>query len=84
MSERVKLGERVRFRPIGDVFVDGQGRTLKVQETDSSTCKGCVNYPYHSNLSCLRLKDYSGLCSDVCRDDGKNVIFVEVEGGKNG
>lgn len=82
MSERVKLGERVKFRPIGETFVDGQGRTLEVQESESGSCYGCVNYPFKNN-SCVRFKDYAGLCSDVYRDDRKNVIFVEVEGGNN-
>lgn len=82
MSERVKLGERVRFRPIGETFVDGQGRTLQVQEAPNNSCMGCVNRPISTAYSCVSFKDYAGLCSDVCRDDGKNVIFVEVEGGQ--
>lgn len=77
------MSKRVRFRPIGETFVDGLGRKLQVREAKFSSCKGCVNCHHGKNLPCIRLKDYSGFCSDIFRGDRKNVIFVEVKGDKN-
>lgn len=66
-------------RKVGEVF-DFNGVKLQVKDTgDSCFCEGC----YFHGLSCLcdetHYRQLTGECFHPYRNDGKNVIFVEVK-----
>ena len=64
-------------REIGEVFLH-RGRLLQVREGDES-CTGCwYNWPLASP-TCVNL-EVMGKCVGSNRSDGKDVIFVEIEG----
>lgn len=67
-------------RPVGEVFTDENGVTLKVEE-----CLGCylgtTKCHYLQCINCY-VSDSAGLCSEYMRTDKKSVIFVEVKGGQ--
>lgn len=64
-------------RPIGDKF-DFGGVTLEVVEEGEFACEGCYfrhpQFCYYCDIMAI-----IGPCSDIERDDEKDVIFKEVE-----
>jgi len=58
------------YHSIGEVF-EYQGKTLKVVQ--SNQCKGCFN-ELNDVDKCIPL-----LCGSLRRQDGQNVIFIEIE-----
>ena len=61
-------------RKIGDTF-EFEGKKLQVKESASNGCDGCFFYMKCSSIT----MELSGECEVDVRDDGKNVIFVEVQ-----
>ena len=61
-------------RKIGDTF-EFEGKKLKVKESASNGCDGCFFYMKCSSIT----MGLSGECEVDARDDGKDVIFVEVQ-----
>ena len=61
-------------RKIGEIFKYG-GKTLQVKKSASNSCDGCFFYMKCSSIT----MELSGECEVDARDDGKNVIFVEVQ-----
>ena len=66
-------------REVGEVF-DFNGVKLQVKDTGKeSSCNEC----YFNRIMCtnneVRSINQTGECFLTCREDGKNVIFVEVE-----
>ncbi len=59
-------------RKLGEVF-EFEGKKLKVVESDSCTC--C-----YFNYACTEEDEKQlGKCLDVHREDGKNIVFKEVD-----
>ena len=61
-------------RKIGDTF-EFEGKKLQVKESASNGCYGCFFYMKCSSIT----MGLSGECEVDARDDGKDVIFVEVQ-----
>ena len=61
-------------RKIGDTF-EFEGKKLQVKESASNGCDGCFFYMKCSSIT----MGLSGECEVDARDDGKDVIFVEVQ-----
>ena len=61
-------------RKIGDTF-EFEGKKLQVKESASNGCDGCF---FHMKCSSITM-GLSGECEVDARDDGKDVIFVEVQ-----
>ena len=61
-------------RKIGDTF-EFEGKKLQVKESASNGCDGCFFYMKCSSIT----MGLSGECEVDVRDDGKDVIFVEVQ-----
>ena len=61
-------------RKIGDTF-EFEGRKLQVKESASNGCDGCFFYMKCSSIT----MGLSGECEVDARDDGKDVVFVEVQ-----
>ena len=61
-------------RKIGDTF-EFEGKKLQVKESASNGCDGCFLYMKCSSIT----MGLSGECEVDARDDGKDVIFVEVQ-----
>ena len=61
-------------RKIGDTF-EFVGKKLQVKESASNGCGGCFFYMKCSSIT----MGLSGECEVDARDDGKDVIFVEVQ-----
>ena len=61
-------------RNIGDTF-EFEGKKLQVKESASNGCDGCFFYMKCSSIT----MGLSGECEVDARDDGKDVIFVEVQ-----
>ena len=61
-------------RKIGEIFKYGD-KTLQVKESASNGCDGCFFYMKCSSIT----MGLSGECEVDARDDGKDVIFVEVQ-----
>lgn len=66
-------------RKVGEIF-DFNGVKLQVKDTVHETsCNGC----YFNGSICknneTRYINQTGECFQPCRNDGKNVIFVEVK-----
>ena len=61
-------------RKIGDTF-EYEGKKLQVKESASNGCDGCFFYMKCSSIT----MGLSGECEVDARDDGKDVIFVEVQ-----
>ncbi|MGL5232807.1 MAG: hypothetical protein ACRC7W_05710 [Fusobacteriaceae bacterium] len=66
-------------RKIGEVF-EFKGVMLRVEE-EKYMCKSCHFYHINSqdDESCENNYKIIGQCTDVFRDDGLNIIFVEVQ-----
>lgn len=61
-------------RKIGETF-EFEGKKLRVKESEEGSCNFCF-----FNEECKnRNLHVSGACDGAWRDDGKNVIFVEVQ-----
>ena len=61
-------------RKIGETF-EFEGKKLQVKESEEGSCNFCF-----FNAECKnRNLHVSGACDGAWRDDGKNVIFVEVQ-----
>lgn len=68
-----KEAEATKERKIGEVF-DYEGKKLKVEEFKSG-CDGCF-----FDGQCRKCKkEITGSCGSSIREDGKNVIFVDVQ-----
>ena len=65
--------EAVKERKIGEVF-DYKGKKLRV-EGFKSDCVGC----FFDGRCSVTIKKTTGSCGSSIREDGKNVIFVEVK-----
>ena len=61
-------------RKIGDTF-EFEGKKLQVKESASNGCDGCFFYMKCSSIT----MGLSGECEVDARDDGKDVIFVEIQ-----
>ena len=61
-------------RKIGETF-EFEGKKLQVKESASNGCDGCFFYMKCSSIT----MGLSGECEVDARDDGKDVIFVEVQ-----
>ena len=61
-------------RKIGDTF-EFEGKKLQVKESASNGCDGCFFYMKCSSIT----MGLSGECEVDARDDGKDIIFVEVQ-----
>ena len=61
-------------RKIGDTF-EFEGKKLQVKESASNGCDGCF---FHMKCSSITM-GLSGECEVDARDDGKDVIFVEIQ-----
>ena len=61
-------------RKIGQTF-EYEGKKLQVKESASNGCDGCFFYMKCSSIT----MGLSGECEVDARDDGKDVIFVEVQ-----
>ena len=61
-------------RKIGDTF-ECEGKKLQVKESASNGCDGCFFYMKCSSIT----MGLSGECEVDARDDGKDVIFVEIQ-----
>ena len=61
-------------RKIGDTF-EFEGKKLQVKESVSNGCDGCFFYMKCSSIT----MGLSGECEVDARDDGKDVIFVEIQ-----
>ena len=61
-------------RKIGDTF-EFEGKKLQVKESASNGCDGCFFYMKCSSIT----MGLSGECEVDVRDDGKDVIFVEIQ-----
>ena len=70
-------------RAIGEIF-DFIGVKLQVEDTGcKASCNGCYfNGPTCTNNE-INYTTQTGECFHTCREDGKNVIFVEVESDQN-
>ena len=67
-------------RKVGEVF-DFNGVKLQVKDTgDSCTCYGCYFSVHKRKRNGVRFRNQTGECFQFYRSDGKNVIFVKVEG----
>ena len=61
-------------RKIGDTF-EFEGKKLQVKAASKDSCEGCI-----LDGKCTRgKKAITGFCERGYRDDGKNVIFVEMQ-----
>lgn len=65
--------ETVKERKIGEVF-DYDGKKLRVEEF-KSYCVGC----FFDGQCSKTIKETTGACGSSIREDGKNVIFAEVQ-----
>lgn len=61
-------------RKIGETF-EFEGKKLQVKESASNGCDGCFFYMKCSSIT----MGLSGECEVDARDDGKDVIFVEIQ-----
>ena len=61
-------------RKIGETF-EYEGKKLQVKESTSNSCDGCFFYMKCSSIT----MGLSGECEVDARDDGKDVIFVEIQ-----
>ena len=64
-------------RKIGERF-DFGGVTLEVVDWKEH-CKGCYFYGGYINCQNREVRNTIGYCSPFSRNDGKNVIFKDVE-----
>ena len=65
-------------RPIGEKF-DYEGDMLEVAMMKNGLCKGCYFYGGYINCKNREVRNTIGYCSPFSRNDGKNVIFKDVE-----
>ena len=68
---------------VGEDFICGNKKIIvKLAETDTS-CKGCIFYhsKNYSGSLCVALEKIGAIpeCDILFREDGKSVVFVEVE-----
>ena len=63
-------------KKIGEVFEHNGVALITIEDKNNDGCKEC--YFFNGNI-CTAESDQYILCSAVCRDDNKNVIFKEVE-----
>lgn len=68
-----KQPEAAKERKIGEVF-DYDGKKLRVEEFRSD-CVGC----FFDGQCSKTIKETTGACGSSIREDGKNVIFVDVQ-----
>lgn len=72
-------------RKLGEIF-EYEGKRLKVEEV--TVFNGCINCYFEGECSLagsfFEQESIVGSCFPDIREDGKNVIFKEVKGSKNG
>ena len=61
-------------RKIGETF-EYEGKTFRVKEDENYGCHGCFFYK-RCTLSVIKM---AGQCDPDCREDNKDVVFVEVQ-----
>ena len=61
-------------RKIGETF-EYEGKTFRVKENENYGCHSCFFYK-RCTLSVIKM---AGQCDPDCREDNKDVVFVEVQ-----
>ena len=61
-------------RKIGETF-EYEGKTFRVKENENYGCHSCFFYK-RCTLSVIKM---AGQCEPDCREDNKDVVFVEVQ-----
>ena len=78
MKVKIKTIKTIKTRPIGDVFQDEKGVSLKVVE-GVSFCKGC--FYFADELSCnVSDRENTGYCTETQRQDKIDIIFKKIKG----
>ena len=65
-------------RGIGETFWDN-GDLIKVEPTDSMSCKGCYYAERKGRKLCSRKFGYTGDCLGTKREDKTDVIFICIK-----
>ena len=64
-KHEIKIGETFQYESV----------TLKCIREEKCSCEGCFFFDHHD---CREVNNITGSCSELDREDGQDVIFIQV------